>query len=69
MKRLIGILNTYFADNVKARRLLSDGTYEMVRRKGSTVRAQEQFYREALEAAKAENQAIVEFRPLTSPQT
>ena len=26
-KRLIDVLNTFFADNVKARRLLTDGTY------------------------------------------
>ena len=42
-KRLIAILNTFFADNVKARRLLPDGTYEPVPREGTPVRAQEQF--------------------------
>jgi polyphosphate kinase len=67
-KRLIAILNTFFADNVKARRLLADGSYEPLRRKGAATRAQEQFYRAAVQAAKNQNQAVVEFRPLTSPQ-
>ena len=67
-KRLVDILNAFFADNVKARRLLADGTYEAIRRKGAPVRAQEQFYREAIEAAKSDLRAVVEFRPLTSPQ-
>ena len=31
-KRLIDVLNTFFADNVKARRLLPDGTYVPVER-------------------------------------
>ncbi len=46
VRRLIAILKTFFQDNVKARRLLSDGTYEKVpageprvrARSGSTVR-------------------------------
>lgn len=66
-KRLIACLTTFFADNVKARRLNSDGTYSPVKRKGEAVRAQEQFFHEALEAAKAESKSIQEFRPLTSP--
>ena len=33
-RRLIEILNTFFADNVKARRLLPDGTYRAVEREG-----------------------------------
>ncbi len=40
-KRLNDVLNTYFADNVKARRLLSDGTYVPVERDGPRVRAGE----------------------------
>ena len=59
-RRLIRILDTYFRDNVKARRLLPDGTYEAVRegsQKGS-VRSQELLYQEACELA-----APREFRP------
>ena len=59
-RRLIRILDTYFRDNVKARRLLPDGTYEAVRegsQKGS-VRSQELLYQEACELA-----ATREFRP------
>ena len=59
-RRLIRILDTYFRDNVKARRLLPDGTYEAVRegsQKGA-VRSQELLYEEACELA-----ATREFRP------
>ena len=42
-RRLIDMLNTFFADNVKARRLLPDGTYEPVERAGPRVRAQAMF--------------------------
>ena len=38
-RRLIDILHTCFADNVKARRLLPDGTYQPVERQGPRVRA------------------------------
>jgi len=65
LRRLIGILETFFADNVKARRLLRDGTYEPVRTPAPRVRAQETFQNEAVQAAR---QPPVEFRPLTKPQ-
>ena len=68
-RRLIGILNTYFSDNVKARRLYADGHYEMVRLSGPSIRAQERFYREAVEATKTPPPTILEFRPLTSPES
>lgn len=67
-RRLVGILETYFADNVKARRLLPDGTYEPLPRSRKPVRAQEKFYREAVEAARAAEQTTVRFRPLKSPE-
>ena len=67
-KRLFECLGTYFADNVKARRLLPDGQYKPVPRHGKAVRAQEQFYLDAVEAAKADPQGVVEFRPLASPE-
>jgi polyphosphate kinase len=66
-ERLLGVLQTYFADNVKARRLRADGTYEPVPAEGKPVRAQEALYREAVEAAKA-GAAKVRFRPLTRPK-
>ncbi|NLS95886.1 MAG: polyphosphate kinase 1 [Planctomycetaceae bacterium] len=68
-RRLVGILETYFADNVKARCLLADGTYEPLPRSRKPVRAQEKFYREAVEAARAAEQTTVRFRPLKSPET
>jgi polyphosphate kinase len=68
MRRLLGVLSTYFADTAKSRRLLSDGAYERPEVKGTRVRAQESFYRQAVEAAQAEKHGVPEFRPLTSPQ-
>ena len=67
-RRLVGILETFFQDNVKARRLRPDGTYEPVPREGPAVRAQERFYREAVEAARAARESGVRFRPLTRPE-
>jgi polyphosphate kinase len=66
-KRLMGILAAFFADNVKARRLRVDGSYERVSRVGPAVRVQEQFYTEAVEAARAEGHPVLEFRPLARP--
>ena len=65
--RLIGALETYFADNVKARRLRPDGAWVPVRRRGNPVRAQQKLYEEAVEAARAADQAPLQFRPLTRP--
>ncbi len=64
-KRLKGALDIYFADNVKAWRLLGDGTYERVRAGGSRVRAQEVLYEEAAAAGRA---SATRFRPLMSPE-
>jgi len=66
-RRLVGILETCFADNVKARRLLADGTYERVKGKGPSVRAQEKFYLDAAEAARAAKTSTTRFKPLTRP--
>ena len=66
-QRLVGILETFFADNVKARRLLPDGTYEPVPPGGKPLRAQETFYRQAVRAAQAA-EGPVRFRPLTRPE-
>lgn len=67
-KRLIEILKTYFNDNVKASRLLPDGTYEKVQRRGRKIRAQEVLYQKAEEAVRIANQTTRQFRPLTRPE-
>jgi polyphosphate kinase len=67
-RRTMEILNTFFADNVKARRLLPDGTYEPVQRKGKRIRAQERFYRDAASAVQVAERAGTQFRPLRRPK-
>ena len=67
-RRLINILETYFADNVKARRLLPDGSYQRVARKGAKIRAQQKFYQEAVAAVREASHAEPQFRPLTRPK-
>ncbi len=68
IRRLGGILETYFADTVKACRLLPDGTYERVRGKGAPLRAQEKLHLDAVEAARAAKSSGMRFRPLTRPE-
>ena len=67
-RRLIGALVTYFADNVKSRRLRADGTYELTVAKGAPLRAQEKLYQEALEAVRSAGAVPVRFRPLMRPE-
>ncbi|MBN2473739.1 MAG: polyphosphate kinase 1 [Pirellulales bacterium] len=67
-QRLVDMLETLFADNVKARQLTSDGTYEPVVRKGKKVRAQERFFREAVKIARSADQTSMRFRPLRRPK-
>jgi polyphosphate kinase len=68
-RRLIRILETFFADNQKAWRLLSEnGQYERVAKKGRKVRAQQQFYEESLDVTRDAARAAPQFRPLTSPK-
>jgi polyphosphate kinase len=67
-KRLIESLNTYFADNVKARRLLPDGSYVRVETSGPRVRAQTRFHKDAVDAVHLAEQAALQFRPLKSPK-
>jgi polyphosphate kinase len=51
--RLMAILDAYFKDTVKARRLLPDGSYEQAGKgKRKKVRSQEAFYDQAREAVK-----------------
>jgi len=68
-RRVITILETLFADNVKARRLLPDGTYKPVARRGAAVRAQEKFYQDSLDATRLAEQSAVRFQPLRRPET
>ena len=67
-RRLIDMLKICFADNVKAHRLLSDGVYERVEKRGSKVRAQETFHKNAVDAARTAEQTNLQFRPLTRPK-
>jgi len=67
-RRLIEMLRVYFADNVKARQLMPDGSYQKVPQKGRPLRAQEHFYAEAVEAAHAAGQSLLQFQPLTKPE-
>ncbi len=68
-KRLLNMLETCLADNVKARRMLPDGAYEPVaRRRKRRVRAQERFRRQAVVAANARKGHAREFRPLARPE-
>jgi polyphosphate kinase len=57
-RRLINILDTYFRDTCKARRLLPDGSYETVQpAEGEGVSSQETLYREAREAIRRVKQS------------
>jgi polyphosphate kinase len=53
-KRLISLLDTFFKDTVKARRLMPEGTYERVKPKGrrKKMRSQEMLYQQTVEIAK-----------------
>ena len=67
-RRLVRILETCFADNVKAKLLLPDGSYQDVVRKGAKVRAQQKFYQDALAAVRDASHAEPQFQPLTRPK-
>jgi polyphosphate kinase len=67
-RRLFETMETYFADNVKARLLKADGTYASASRKGPRVRAQETFYKDALDIARAAQNADPQFQPLSRPK-
>ena len=57
-QRMGHILETCFADNIKARQLLPDGTYQRVEPTGKKkIRSQEVFYRRAVETARAAEKA------------
>ena len=67
-RRVIDMLNVYFADNVKAWELLPDGRYKRVKCDGEPVRAQEKFYEDAIAAVRDAEHADHQFRPLTRPK-
>ncbi|MBM3999505.1 MAG: polyphosphate kinase 1 [Planctomycetes bacterium] len=65
-QRLIAVLDTYFRDNTKARRLTPDGSYERIRARGRrrAVRCQQTLYEEARDAMKrAEHSRRTTFEP------
>ena len=66
-RRLVRSLETFFADNVKARRLRPDGGYDAVPRRAAPLRAQEELYRQATDAAGRAEAEEPRFRPLTRP--
>ena len=67
--RLISILETYFDDNVKAKKLLADGTYSRVKQgKSAPHRSQEALFREICEIGRlAENSRRTVFEPHRAP--
>ncbi|MBN2022072.1 MAG: polyphosphate kinase 1 [Pirellulales bacterium] len=67
-RRLLDLLKTCLADNVKACELLPDGTYRRVARRGRRIRAQEIFHRAAVEATRAAEQSTPQFQPLSKPK-
>jgi len=66
-RRLIRDLDTYFADNVKAYVLRTDGTYQRVEAGQPPVRAQQVLYQQATRAAQAAA-STVRYRPITRPE-
>lgn len=66
-RRLTHMLEIYLADTAKARKLNSDGTWERVATQGTPLRAQEYLYKQIVEAARVDDNAITEFKPLARP--
>lgn len=56
-KRLLGVLETTFADTTQARLLQPDGTYQLAVTSGRRLRSQEVFAKEAARRVRAMNQA------------
>ncbi|MDZ7617033.1 MAG: polyphosphate kinase 1 [Patescibacteria group bacterium] len=67
-RRVIDILEICLADNTKASRLLSDGTYAPIVRSGPKTRAQEQLYRNAVDAVRLSEKSAPQFRPIEAPK-
>ena len=66
--RAIEILETFLADNVKAKRLLPDGNWQPVPPVGPRVRAQESLYQGVAEAVRATEHASLQFKPMKRPK-
>jgi polyphosphate kinase len=69
--KVLEVLDTMFADNVKSRRLNSDGTYRRRRflRGEEPIRSQAVIYRKTQEAAeRARASTAVTFEPISSPE-
>ena len=67
-RRLIHALETCFADNQKAWRLLAETASTSGCPQGPQVRAQQKFYKKAVDAARTAAHAAPQFRPLTRPK-
>ncbi len=66
--RLMDILKTFFADNVKAWQLMPDGSYKRVPSRGKKIRAQEKFYQDAVAETAETSHIKPRFRPLSRPE-
>ena len=64
-ERAIQVLELCLSDNIKARRVLSDGSYELTPVSGAAIRSQEAFQRQAIDAAES---AVERQRMMFSPQ-
>ncbi|MBN2582511.1 MAG: polyphosphate kinase 1 [Planctomycetes bacterium] len=67
-RRLVDDLRIFLGDNVKARRLLPDGSYERVVNEDEPLRAQERLYTDAVAATQAAQRSAVRFRPMKRPE-
>jgi polyphosphate kinase len=67
-RRLVEVLGIYFADNAKARVLQPDGTYQLMPRQGPRARAQERFYKDAVNYVRTTAKAALQFQPLSRPK-
>ena len=63
-KRLKGLLDTCFADNMQSWRLNPDGTYEPVPAKGKKIRAQKVLYEQILAAQQDKRRRSIRFKPV-----
>jgi polyphosphate kinase len=65
-KRLIDILNIFFMDNTQSEILKSDGNYDLKKKKGKKIRAQENFYDVICEEVRNNQQSSLRYRPMKS---
>ncbi len=66
-KRCVDLLTGYFRDNAKARWLLPDGSWQPVAPGKTRVRIQEEYWREAVAAVRASENASPQFQPIRNP--